>query len=101
VCLQQYEATEALRAALGRIEAALMAREQKLADSWKVLRAHADGLRSSSSTGTDTGLLVSFISQFSSQICRISPEALQADYKRMAVGCAHDCTVHLLRMPVV
>ena len=46
MCLQQCEATEALRAALGRIEAALMAREQKLADSWKVLRAHADSLHS-------------------------------------------------------
>ena len=45
--LQQCETTEALRTALGRMEAALMAREQKLTDSYKVLRMHADGLRSS------------------------------------------------------
>ncbi len=44
--VQQCEATEALRAALGRMEAALMTRERKLADSWKVLRVHADSLHS-------------------------------------------------------
>jgi len=57
--VQQCEATEALRAALGRIEAALMAREQKLADSWKVLRVHADSLRSEIPTPADSGLAVS------------------------------------------
>lgn len=59
--MQQCEATEALRAALGRVEAALMAREQKLADSWKVLRAHADSVRAGPSTGTDAGVKVGFL----------------------------------------
>ena len=59
--VQQCEATEALRAALGRMEAALMARERKLADSWKVLRVHADSLHSSSPNAIESsGLTVSF-----------------------------------------
>ena len=56
--LQQCETTEALRTALGRMEAALMAREQKLADSYKVLRIHADGLRSGAPHGADSSLKV-------------------------------------------
>ena len=57
--MQQCEATEALRAALGRVEAALMTRERKLADSWKVLRTHADSLRSGPTTSSDPTLAVS------------------------------------------
>ena len=64
VPLQQCETTEALRTALGRMEAALMAREQKLADSYKVLRIHADGLRSGAPHGADSSLKVRLTSSF-------------------------------------
>ena len=60
--LQQCQTTEALRTALGRMEAALMAREQKLADSYKVLRIHADGLRLGNLHGAESSLKVRFTS---------------------------------------
>ena len=53
---QAAEAVEAGRAALGRVEAALAAREQKLADSWRILRAHADRLHSNDVMPSNAGL---------------------------------------------
>lgn len=71
--VQQSEATEALRAALGRMEAALMTRERKLADSWKVLRVHADSLHSGTPNASDSsGLMVSLQPRHTSKHLYIS-----------------------------
>lgn len=57
--LQAMEAVEGARASLGRLEAALTAREAKLADAWKVLRTHAGRILSDEPHSPDSNLQVS------------------------------------------
>ena len=93
--VQQCEATEALRAALGRTEAALMARERKLADSWKVLRVHADSLRSGTPVLNESGLAVSSnIMIFASSTCCQPPGRLHQGTHHAASVCTMDATAH-------
>jgi hypothetical protein len=59
VCGQAMAAAQESRASLVRLEAALSAREAKLADAWKVLRSHAGRLLSEEPGSPEPRLQVS------------------------------------------